>query len=463
MIFKSMGKMSVKKKEKRSILLCLLLIKVIYFILIMLFLPDEWKLFDYDRDIQAFNLVVEIPVLLLEVAIFLAYYCRGNPITFLSSVLFCIYIIPVNSTLSLSNYHWSYYILSNLYCVVLLFSLGIVSKSFKNNTNEETSSRLWHSKRFLWIMRILTIIVCIGTFIYAYIIQGGINLSSVLDSDMYEQRAEFAEFYMSHTNGILAYFILIWRGITGTLLLICLYAAMKQRKWVDIVLVLVTYLVLFSLSMEKNTFLQPIIAFFIFFIEKKGLLSRASDLFIKGYFFLLVIILVETSISTEESAILFKPIVSRLSYMPSYLNHVYYDYFLNKPKIWLTSDFFPFDRLVRCFLPASCPEGMVERISVQCFDGLIPSPNTGLFAESYVQMGEWGILFFPLAIAVIARVYSVFANNYGAAGSMILMPVFGLSLVSVPVFSTMGMVKILIFILITWFIVKPITSKSRSI
>lgn len=110
-------------------------------------------------------------------------------------------------------------------------------------------------------MRILTIIVCIGTFIYAYVVQGGIDLSSILVNDMYEQRAEFAEYYISHTNGFLAYFILIWRGITSTVLLICLYAALKQRKLIDIALVLITYLVLFSLSMEKSTFLQPIIAF----------------------------------------------------------------------------------------------------------------------------------------------------------------------------------------------------------
>lgn len=450
----------VKKKEKWGILVSLLLIKTLYVALIILFLPEEWKLFDYDRHINEINIAFEIPFLLLESAVFLSFYRRSNPITFLSTVIFCVYIIPVNSTLSLSDYNWDYYLLSNLFCLVLLLSLGLVSKRFPTTVNEETTSRLWHNRSFLWIMRILTIIVCIGTFIYAYVVQGGIDLSSILVNDMYEQRAEFAEYYISHTNGFLAYFILIWRGITSTVLLICLYAALKQRKLIDIALVLITYLVLFSLSMEKSTFLQPIIAFFIYIIEKKHLLSRVSELFFKGYSVLLAIILVERSILSEESSILFKPLVSRLSYMPSYLNHVYFDFFKDKPKMWLTGDFFPLDRFVRIFLPAHYPQGMVETISEDVFDSLIPSPNTGLFAEAFVQMGFWGIFFFPIAIALIARIYSVFANNYGAAGSMIMMPIFGLSLVNTPVFSTMGMVRILIFMLITWFMVKPINSKN---
>lgn len=447
------------QKEKRSIFFSILLIKALYVALIILFLPEEWKMFDYDKNINEAYLAFEIPVLLLESAVFLSYYCRCNPITFLSTVIFCVYIIPVNSTLSLSNYDWKYYLLSNLFCVVLLLSLGVVARHFPTNVNERETSRLWHSRSFLWIMRVLTIIVSIGTFFYAYIIQGGIDLSSILSNDMYEQRGEFAEYYITHTNGFLAYFILVWRGITSTLLLICLYAALKQKKWLDIALVLVTYLVLFSLSMEKSTFLQPIIAFFIYLIEKKHLLSRVSDLFYKGYAILLAVILIERSILTEETSILFKPLVSRLSYMPSYLNHVYYDFFQNKPKIWLTSDFFPFDRFVRIVLPAPYPEGMVETISEKCFDSLIPSPNTGLFAEAYAQMDIWGIIFFPIAIAIIARIYSIFADNYGMAGSMILMPIFGLTLANTPVFSTMGMVRILIFMIITWLIVKPINSK----
>lgn len=78
----------VKKKEKWGILVSLLLIKTLYVALIILFLPEEWKLFDYDRHINEINIAFEIPFLLLESAVFLSFYRRSNPITFLSTVIF---------------------------------------------------------------------------------------------------------------------------------------------------------------------------------------------------------------------------------------------------------------------------------------------------------------------------------------------------------------------------------------
>ena len=449
------------KKEKREFLIFLLLIKALYVAVITLCLPEDWKMFSYDKNINLMNLIIEIPILFIEIAFYISSFRRYNPLVFLASFLFCIYIIPVNSTLSLSNYDPKYYFFSNLFCIVLLFCLGRASNRLPKNVNEETSSSLWHSKSFLWIMRVLTIIVSVGTLIYAYAIQGEINFSAIFEDEMYEKRAEFAEFYLNHTNGFLAYFIIVWRGITNTILLICLYASLKQKKWFDILLILFTYMVLFSLSMEKSTFLQPFIAIFIYFVERKDLLSRVNELFIKGYTLLLTIIFIEGNILSEESSVLFKPFVSRLSYMPSYLNHTYYSFFENKSKIWFTSDFFPFDRFVKLFMPAPCPQGMVNTISERCFDSLIPSPNTGLFAESYAQMGICGVLFFPLAIAFISRIYAQLAYNYGLGGSMILLAAFSTSLTNTAVFSTMGMVRLIIFAIVTWIMVKPITSKIR--
>jgi hypothetical protein len=112
-------------------------------------------------------------------------------------------------------------------------------------------------------------------------------------------------------------------------------------------------------------------------------------------------------------------------------------------------------------MPAPCPQGMVNTISERCFDSLIPSPNTGLFAESYAQMGICGVLFFPLAIAFISRIYAQLAYNYGLGGSMILLAAFSTSLTNTAVFSTMGMVRLIIFAIVTWIMVKPITSKIR--
>ena len=166
---------------------------------------------------------------------------------------------------------------------------------------------------------------------------------------------------------------------------------------------------------------------------------------------------------SDENSFLFKLVVSRMSYMPSYLNHVYYDFFDVHSKIWFTSDFFPLDKFVSMVLPAPYPQGMVNTISVQVFNETIPSPNTGLFAEAFAQMGYLGIFVFPFIVSFVAIFYTNYSSCYGYAGALILLSSFGMGLTNTALFSTMGMVRILIFVLITWLLVKPIAIKAHRI
>lgn len=445
-------------KDKRNILIFMLVIKTLYIIVNVLFLPEEWAYMDYNKDIQLRYLVFEVPVLLIVIGLFLKYYHPGNSLSFVSTILICIYVIPINSTLSLCNYDWKYYFTSNLYCALLIIALGVASNKLTDIENPKAADLLWRNSVFSHAMSLMTIIVAMGTLIYVFLIQGTIDFSMIIENEMYEKRAEFAEFYMAHTNGIIAYVILIWRGIVSTLLPIGFYAALKQNRIFNIVLVIVAYLALFTLSMEKSTFLTPIIVLFIFFLERKQLFSRVCGIFVKGFAVLLGLVWI-TANTSEDTPFLFKIVVSRMCYMPSYLNHIYCDFFNAHSKIWFTSDFFPLDRFVRMVLPAPYPEGMVNTISVQIFNETIPSPNTGLFAEAFAQMGYWGILVFPFAVSVIARIYAKIANSYGLAGALILLSGFSIALTNTAVFSTMGMIRILIFVIITWVLVKPITSK----
>lgn len=448
-------------KDKKSVLLFLIIAKILYFIVNLILLPDDWKIFAFDRNIHETNLIFEFVVFGIETFLYLTYYRQGNPVSFLSTLLMCFYVIPMNSTLSLSNYAINYYLWSNFYCMSLLVALGLAAKKIPDSVNEIVAERIWKNKSFLWIMRFMTIAICIGSFIYVYMVQGEISFSSFFDEDMYEKRGEFADFYLANTNGFVAYFIILWRGITATILLLCLYSSLRQKRFFDITLVLITYMALFSMSMEKSIFLQPVIVIFVYVVEKYRLLHKVNDLFVKGYSFLLGMVLIENAF--REDSVLYTLFVKRLCYMPSYLNHTYYTFFEEKAKIWLTNDFFPLDRFVRFLLPTPWPDGMVKTISTNVYDDLIPSPNTGLFAEAYVQMGYLGILFYPIAVALIARVYVYYANNYGIAGAIILLSTYGLSLINTPLFSTMGMGKLLLFIIITWLLVKPITSKIKRI
>lgn len=457
-----MEKDSSLKKEKINFFIFLLVIKALYVTVNIFYLPEEWALLDYDKDIHIVNLVFEIPIFLVFIGCFLKYYRPGNPLSFVSTLLLCIYVIPINSTLSLCDYNRLYYLSSNLYCFFLILALGFASQKLKDKMNSNATEELWNNMVFSGAMRVMTFLVAVGSLIYVYLIQGSLDFSMMMENEMYEKRADFAEFYMTHTNGIVAYIIIIWRGIVSTLLPIGFYAALRKKSIVNVILVVVAYLALFTLSMEKSTFLQPIIVLFIFILEKKKYLYGVCDIFVKGFAALLVLTWIGESMS-DENSFLFKLVVSRMSYMPSYLNHVYFDFFDVHSKIWFTSDFFPLDKFVSMVLPAPYPQGMVNTISVQVFNETIPSPNTGLFAEAFAQMGYLGIFVFPFIVSFVAIFYTNYSSYYGYAGALILLSSFGMGLTNTALFSTMGMVRILIFVLITWLLVKPIAIKAHRI
>ena len=104
--------------------------------------------------------------------------------------------------------------------------------------NPNATEELWNNSVFTGAMRVMTFLVAVGSLIYVYLIQGSLDFSMMLENDMYEKRADFAEFYMTHTNGIVAYIIIIWRGIVSTLLPIGFYAALRKKSIVNMVILL---------------------------------------------------------------------------------------------------------------------------------------------------------------------------------------------------------------------------------
>ena len=435
-------------KNKAHYIILVILIKIMYIYLNVLMLPEEWASFDFDRNIQISNLIWEIPIFCILLITYLKYLRPGHPISFAITVLFCIYFIPSNSCLVLSDYNILYYLSINIFNILLIIFLGKASFNIKLQNIESKYDEIdfQKNKNLNRILRYLTIFTCFGVIAYVYFIGGGIDLSQIFNEDIYGRRAALADLYLMHTDGLIAYIMVFWTAFYSTMLIVGLYISIQNKRYLDVILCLFAYLVLFSFDSQKSILLKPVIAFYIFFLYKRDKLYKVEYVFLIGYFFLCCFSLLEY-VSNNESSI-YTIVIRRITYMPQYLSHAYYDFFEAHDKLWLTRDFFQLEKIVRLFISSPYQHGAVTIIRDNCFPG-IPSPNTGLFAEAFAQLGYIGVFLMPVVYAYLIRIYYKYSIVFGKGGSNVLLASLALSLTNIQLLAPRGILIVLIFMLVS--------------
>lgn len=448
--------MQIKSKRNFFLLTFLVVIKFSYIYLNVLMLPDLWQTFDFDRKIDLTNILFEMVFYLICLGVYSKFYRRGNAICFLMTVLFCIYFIPINSTMSLSSYSIEYFVSVNIYCILLFYLLGKLAQ--KSEKEERILGGFFdNSKGLLTAFRVVTIVTCFLTFGYVYIISGEINFTKVFQEETYDVRAQLADFYMDNTDGMLAYMMLIWSAFYSMVLIIGLYLAIVYKHYLDSLLILITYFALYTLSMEKSLLMKPIIAIFISFMVRKKKLNQVSELFIGGFVLLMIISIIEYIVAKES--VIYTLIIRRIAYMPSYLTHVYYDFFNAHDKVWFTRDVFQLDKIVNLIYSGRYSTGIVQTIAEEVYGGGIPSPNTGLFAEAFAQAGYLGVLIFPPIVVLAFKYLYKCSRNFGIGASMVILAQFALSMISIQLLWSRAVVQILIFVLFTLVMMKMAPNK----
>lgn len=428
-------------------------IKLAYITLNVLMLPETWISYDFDRNIDLSKIFYELLFLFLTIIPYCYYFRKDHSLTFISTLLFCLYIIPSNCTMTLSGYDFIYYFSLNLFNILLLYFLGkeanksnsYISYSRNNQFNFINSPRLQKN------IRIFSIFTCIGVILYVYFFRGSLSLSGIFNDDIYDRRAIVADLYLQNTDGLIAYLMTFWSAFYSSMLIIGLYISLRNNRKIDVLLCLFTYLVLFSFNTQKTVLFKPIIAIFIYYIVKTNRIKNANMLFLLGYSSLLIFSFVEYYLKQES--IVYSVIIRRIDYMPQYLSHAYYEFFSNNNKIWLTRDFFQLEKIVRFFYQGSYDHGAVAIISNNCFPG-VPSPNTGLFAEAYAQLGYWGIFIFPPIIAKLLSLLNKNSQFYGVGAAHVLMASLLISIINIQILATRGILIFVVFILITWVLKK---------
>ena len=431
----------------------LLLVKFLYVYLNVLMLPDDWISFNFDRDIHLENVLIEIVSLAIAMGVYLKYLRPGHPLSFVATVFFCMYLIPANSSMSLSNYDFLYFASINLFNILFVYFLGRIANSSEIANIELLygSQTDFANQRLNKTLRYLSLFTCLGVIAYVYFLRGTISLEGIFNDDLYDRRAIVADLYLQNTDGAIAYLMTIWGAFYASMLLVGLYLALKNRYIYDIVLFVFTYLVLFSFLTEKSILFKPIIALFVYLLFRTQKLIKAEYLFLAGYIGLCVVSLLEYYIGKES--VVFSVVLRRMTYMPQYLSHAYYEYFSMHDKMWLTRDFFQLEKIVRLVIPSSYQHGAVTIISENCFPG-VPSPNTGLFAEAFVQLGYLGVFVFSWLFAYVFKVYYKASLLFGTGAPHVLLCGLFLSLINIQMLAPRGILVVLIFLLICYWVKK---------
>lgn len=423
----------------------LLLLKVLYMAAINEMLPYDYMLWTYNKNVDFYKVIFElIPFFICEFFV-LHRYKEDDAFSFFSILLFAVFFIPANSGLSLSNNEVEYYILINLYSAVLFFVLMCFRPSEEVVVEEETFTKLAENKRYMTAIRFFMVLVCVISLIRTYM-YNGLNLSFVF-SDMYSVRADYASYYASTTGSLTAYVLLIVTNLGSWFLPIYLYYAIVNKKLLDVLLSILSIIAVFTIEMMKAQLLIIPIVLYFAFLKMKDNLHGVIEKVTKGLILIIIASLVEYKVRGESW--LFSVVIRRLMYVPTYMINIHYGYFRLHDKILFTNDAFFIQYIGRLLFGQRYPYTAVKVISDNCFRGLLPSPNTGMFAEAYAQLGVAGIFVFPFIILWIANLIRKYSQSYGDGAVLVALTYLSIRLISVYILTSSTLIGIIEFVLIS--------------
>ena len=433
---------------------CMLLIKVFYLLIIDEQLPEDYMLWTFHKDVHFEKVPFELFFFFVALFTYLKLYKR-NFFGIFMTLVFVISFVPANSGLSLSNDSYDFYILNNLYAYFLIMVTGLLCVRYKQ-TGEIKGfdiNNVFSRKKNLNTFRVF-LLLFVGIVLYRVYLINGLDIGKIFVSQMYDVRAEYAETYSSQTNTMFSYLSIIIGSFSSWFVPIYLYISIRRKMTIDIIVGLFVLLALFSVSMQKSTLFILVVVVYVAWASKKQWLSSFAEHFIYAIAALFIISFIEYSLYGES--IIFSMVIRRIFYVPNYMINIHYEFFSDHPKLGFTQDCFFVQNILQRIVPREYAFESVKVISENCFDGLLPAPNAGLFAEAFAQLGIIGLFVFPFIHIGIVRYVVKYTSWYGMGISIIILVKLYLSMMSVYILASAYSVGILIFIFTSIFIKKVI-------
>lgn len=372
-----------------------LLVKWLYiYITISILYPLNYGLYQhYGINFNLSKEIIASAIFCVETVFFLFTKRKSEFEEIFLYMLYIMYYIPLNSIASLVDASYEFLLLSNVFFFLVILAISCNGKRTIYRTTKLYSiyKRVTLSKR----IGIACFAVC-AVFILYKISFNGLDFSFSMSGDyVYANRLSNHELIQISRRGITGILMTILEDIATYAAPFYLLIAIQRKRVAGILVATLCILSRYSIySMKGDLLLLPVvIAICVICNEKeKFRIDRLMVGCALGVFAAITIIWIKFG-----KARLYMLIVRRLFYMPTWLNTIYYDFFSQHAKIFLTDEVF----LIKRFLPHIYDSSVLKMISETYFQGEIVSPNNGLFSEAYMQFGVVGIFLYPFLYKLV--------------------------------------------------------------
>ena len=414
-------------KKLCSELIILILIRYLYLFLTVNILKDLWYIGSGKYGIN-FNIYKDI--LASIVFVFMTvYFCekmgknKSSFISMLLNILYVIYFIPLNTSFSVNNMSIAYFISSHVYLFLILYLLS--SARFNKNTYKAKSKNFSDNR----CLRLIFLILCIMFIIYK-ISYNGLSFNLTTNSDLiYSNRAEYADYLQSMSGLFISYFISILQNLISYVAPVYLLISLEKKRIIPIIVSVICILSIFSVSSSKNTIFIMIVVFVIYILYKYCDTININKIFNIGVLIFLSICLF---LYFTGNTTLYILIIRRIMYVPAWLNTIYFDYFLSASPVLWSSDTF----ILQNIIPSSYDQSVLNIINNIYFNGKVPSPNTGMFAEAIMHFHYIGVVVYPFLIYVLCKVSDYIYNNYSEPIKLIVVIKLVVQMTNIPIVRT---------------------------
>lgn len=319
-------------------------------------------------------------------------------------LFYILYFLPLNAITPLVNASYSFLILSNLFILEFVFVLSINRGKRQIESLERCAKveELLNDRR----IHLFCIIICVAFVIYKLSING-LEFTLSLSDSIYENRMSTIEMIRETSTSLMGRITNLIANLATYIAPIYLLISIKQKKPIGIIIAFITLLSQFSVYSMKTTILLIPVVFAICLYKRK---TEWKWLLLLGFLFIYIVLGVAWA--RAGKSLIYYLIVRRACFIPTWLNTMYFDFFSKNTKLLLTDEVF----LLRHILPPVYEQRVLELISNSYFDGLMASPNNGMFAEGFMQFGTVGILVYPILYRLIfdwiEGTYKCFSDHF---------------------------------------------------
>ncbi len=452
--------MTIKKiKTENNSLLFLLLIRIIYVITTVTILDGLWY-YGGGYDIE-FSLIKEVFGLLVFTILgffFRSNFSGNNFKTIVIKILFTLYYIPLNASFSIHNQPINYFIITNIYFFLVMFFCckAITIGGIKITTRSECGFKTYEGNRqaqFIDLLnkrttRIILLGICLLCITYKISYNGFSFALNILSDSVYTTRESYVETMNMLDSSLFGYIVTLIMNLAGYVVPFYLYVSIKKKDFFAGIVSLICLLSIFSVNSSKSAMIFIVIVFIIAFVEHKGLLNTFSKYFEMGVFFLLLVSLIIYLLTGKYD--FYFLILRREMFVPSWLDTKYYSLFENSPKIlWSQGTF-----LMQKLIPNAYADSYLQMINKTFFGGYVPSPNTGLFADAYMNFGVCGVILYPFLLSFVLNKSEGIFQKYGPGILTVMAVKLAIHLTNVPLFRTDFVLSYFLFVFVLWLISK---------